>query len=200
MIITLEGLGKRYLNEWVISGLDHTFESGRSYAVIGPNGAGKSTLLQLITGHLIPSRGTVSYEGPEGILEQEDWFTQIAFSAPYMEVIEEFTFNEMVSFHVQFKTLEVSAAELAVRVGLEDARDKQVRHYSSGMKQRLRLGLALFSKAPVILLDEPGTNLDEKGREWYRETVTKQLGGKTLIVASNVREEYDFCEHTLSLS
>lgn len=195
MHITLNNTGKRYNREWIFRHLSHEFVCGKSYAITGPNGSGKSTLLQVIGGALMHNEGEVLYTG-SGMQP----YQQISIAAPYLELVEEMTAKEMLFFHAQFKTLKLPVTEILENVGLGNAINKQLRYFSSGMKQRLKLAQAFFSDTPVLLLDEPTTNLDADGIALYRQLVDDHTKDKMVIVSSNDLQEYDFCEEVININ
>ena len=132
----------------------------------------------------------------------EDVPRQLAYCAPYLELIEELTLSELLTFHTRFKPLRpgLTPQALTELMYLENSRHKLVRDFSSGMKQRLKLALALYADAPLLLLDEPTTNLDRAGVAWYQEHVRATLAGRTVLVSSNVPEEYEFCAERLNVT
>jgi ABC-type multidrug transport system ATPase subunit len=201
MLINLTGIGKRYNYDWIFRNLDYQFLPGRSYAILGHNGSGKSTLLTLLSGYLSSSEGTVGYQLRGRDVPVEQLFQHLAFTAPYQELIEEFTLTELIDYHSRFKRMRLpSTRALIERLYLEKARDKFIKDFSSGMKQRLKLGLAIFTEAPLLLLDEPTTNLDQEGIDWYLENVSQHRQERLVVVSSNVRHEYQFCDEHLSIS
>lgn len=148
-----------------------------------------------------PSDGTVSYQLDGKTLESEAIFQHLALAAPYLDLIEEFTLEELFHFHTQFKPLTLTdPQEFLERVYLERARRKAVYELSSGMKQRLKLGLALFSTAPMVFLDEPTANLDAQGIAWYRREIEAQCPHRLVLIASNQTYEYDFCEQQIAIT
>lgn len=193
MRIELSGLGKRFNREWIFRRVDMVFSAGNGYAITGPNGSGKSTLLQVISGATMATEGKVDYIHPNGAIPPEAIYRQVAIAAPYLELIEEMTATECLSFHAQFKPLTSAIPAILAIVGLEKAAHRQIRYFSSGMKQRLKLAQAFFSGSPVLLLDEPCTNLDAQGIQLYRELIATHTPGKILIVSSNDPQEYDCC-------
>ncbi|WP_426491805.1 ABC transporter ATP-binding protein [Hymenobacter sp. 102] len=202
MQITATGLSKRFAREWIFRDLTYTFRAGTATAILGPNGAGKSTLLNTLSGQLLPTAGTLAYEHRGQAIAVEDVPACLAYAAPYLELIEELTLTELIRFHTRFKPLRpgLSAEELITLMYLEKSRHKLVRDFSSGMKQRLKLALALYADAPLLLLDEPTTNLDRTGVAWYLEHVHATLTGRTVLVSSNVPEEYDFCTEQVNIT
>jgi ABC-type multidrug transport system ATPase subunit len=202
MTISLDHIWKRYNYDWIFRKLDFSFEIGISYAILGPNGSGKSTLLQVIAGSLSYNEGMISYffEGKE--IAKEQVFRYLSLSAPYLELVEEFTLKELLQFHQRFNPFMngFSLEEIMAAVQLKNAAHKQIRYYSSGMKQRAKLGQAIFSDSPVLLLDEPCTNLDEAGVQLYQHLMKKYIYNKLVIISSNDPQEYGWCEQVLSVT
>lgn len=192
MNIIATELSKRFNREWIFHKLSYRFEFGKTYALVGPNGSGKSTLLQILTGQVPPSGGTLSYETGAGHFDSHEVYKSLAVAAPYMDLIDEFTLYEMVKFHFCFKQTcnGITIDEIIEKMELTHARQKQVSNFSSGMRQRLKLGLAFFSKAELLFLDEPTANLDKKSIEWYWKNLTMLLGKSLIIIASNQDMEY----------
>jgi len=229
MNIQLSNAGKRFNRDWIFRCLNYTFREGSSYAITGPNGSGKSTLLQTVAGAIAPSEGSVEYlckaqdsrdktretrlkvqnseTGNRQLtthpspLTTENIYNHIAIVAPYLEVIEEMTASEFLHFHNSFKPIlsTISITQILEIVGLKIAAHKQIRYFSSGMKQRIKLAQAIFSNVPVLLLDEPCTNLDSHGYDLYHRLINDYCKNKLIIVSSNDVNEYDFCAEKLSI-
>ena len=199
MKIIAENIGKKYNKEWIFRNLSLTLNSNQSIAIIGANGAGKSTFLQLLAGVTPPSEGKISHRNDKFILPSDSYYNHISYAAPYLELIEEMTIRELATFHKNFKPFSENSSteEFIKKIALEHAADKEIRQLSSGMKQRVKLGLALFSDTPILMLDEPTTNLDNKGIDWYLKEINEQLNKRIIIISSNQKHEYDFCEETL---
>ena len=203
MQITLTNTGKRFNREWIFRGVNFEFASKGKYAITGSNGSGKSTLLQVIAGSLTHNEGPVTFHvGP--LKENNDPFStanfqHISLAAPYLDLIEEMTATEFMSFHHSFKPLTITIAEALQIVQLEKAANKQVRYFSSGMKQRLKLAQAFFCKSPVLLLDEPTTNLDSDGVALYHTLIKNFTQEKLVIISSNDQQEYNFCEQVIAI-
>jgi ABC-type multidrug transport system ATPase subunit len=200
MRITLSDAGKRFNREWIFRHFDYHFFSSNAYAITGPNGSGKSTLLQFIAGVLMPTEGKIAYYTHNDIPIAE-CYPMLSIAAPYLETIEEMTANEFFRFHQAFKPLlpGMSIHKMLDRIGLREAADKQIRYYSSGMKQRVKLAQAFFSDTPVILLDEPTTNLDAPGITLYHELIRDYCRERLLIVSSNDPLEYSFCKTEINM-
>jgi len=200
MTIKLSGGGKRFNREWIFRNANLEFTSGTSYAVTGPNGSGKSTLLQAIGGMLQLSEGTLRfYTDVSNFLETP--YRYFSFCAPYLDVIEEMTLLEFLQFHQHFKNLipGLSVHDVVESIGLKAAAGKQIRYYSSGMKQRVKLAQALFSDTPVVLLDEPCTNLDAAGIALYHALIEQYCKNRLVVVCSNDEVEYRFCTARISI-
>jgi ABC-type multidrug transport system ATPase subunit len=202
MKISCTKTGKRFNRDWIFRDFNYEFIDDGNYAIIGPNGSGKSTLLQVIAGAVVSSEGTISYLSDD--LKQivpDEAFNAIAIAAPYLEVIEEMTFTELLHFHQIFKPFlpGVSISDIVEIVGLKTAAHKQIRYYSSGMKQRVKLAQAIFSNTCCLLLDEPCTNLDDAGIQLYHRLINEYCKNRLIIVSSNDVQEYSFCDRKVSI-
>lgn len=199
--ISLNAVSKRFDRDWIFREINYHFTSGNTYAILGPNGSGKSTLIQILTGNYSPTKGEVEYRLEGKKIEVEFIFQYVALCAPYLQLIEEFTLAELVEFHFKFKKMlnGFSVRQLFEHLELDEKSEKQVKNFSSGMKQRVKLGLALFSDVPVLFLDEPATNLDISGIKWYKQLLKETLKDRLLVISSNREDEYDICEEQLNI-
>jgi ABC-type multidrug transport system ATPase subunit len=190
MKIVAENLGKRFSREWIFRHFNLTIEPGKVYAITGPNGSGKSTLSQVLWGQVPPTTGVLKYLDKHD-KPVDDVFRHVAIATPYMDLIEEFTLDEIVRFHFKFKKAlnDLPIEIMADQMDLSSSRDKKISVFSSGMKQRLKLALAFYSDTSIVFLDEPTTNLDKNAIDWYRKNLEK-LQGRTVIIASNQEDEY----------
>lgn len=201
MDISLNNVGRRFNKEWIFKNISYEFKQGEKYAVLGPNGSGKSTFLSILLSSLVPSEGTIKYYESKEV-KVEDVYQYISFAAPYLDLVEEFTLQETIAFHFQFKPYAsgLDAATVLSLLGLEKSQDKALKHFSSGMKQRTKLVLACCTNTPILMLDEPTSNLDAQGIDWYLELIEKFAQGKMVLVGSNQEHEYAFCENRLKIS
>ncbi|SOE19594.1 ABC transporter [Spirosomataceae bacterium TFI 002] len=202
MRIELENIAKKFKNEWIFRNLSYTFHTSKSYAILGSNGSGKSTLISIISGINPASKGELKYVVDEKTLDPDDIHSHISFAAPYMELIEELTLLESLRFHAKFRPFVSGMDEEAFleRVFLTAHKDKFINQFSSGMKQRLKLAFALFFQSDCVLLDEPTTNLDDQGVVWYLENVQAFSKERILIISSNNKTEYNFCEEQIDIT
>lgn len=201
MKITLSDAGKRFNRDWIFKKANLIFLPGHTYAITGSNGSGKSTLLQMLGGSMDISQGKIEWNHNGTSIDADNIYSYLTIAAPYVELIEEMTAVEFMQFHQQFKPLlkDISIAEIVELVGLQKAAAKQIRYYSSGMKQRIKLAQAIFSDAPLLLLDEPCTNLDAAGYDLYHHLIKEYAKNKTIIVSSNDVNEFSFCENIISI-
>ncbi|MEO0334176.1 MAG: ABC transporter ATP-binding protein [Bacteroidota bacterium] len=200
--IKAEQLGKKFGREWIFRNINLNLQQKKSYAFTGYNGSGKSTLLLILAGMLPPAAGKVSYYQQDKPIDEEAIFRQISIAAPYVELIEEFTLEEFLDFHTALKPLHpsITTKELLERTGLINAREKYIQQFSSGMKQRLKLGITFYSQSPILLLDEPCSNLDRQGIRWYQEEVRQHISEKLVVICSNQSFEYDFCDQIIDIT
>lgn len=167
-------------------------ETGTSVAITGKNGSGKSTLLQIIAGFLTPSEGEIEVDGKK-IDESEH---SAVFVGPYTEIIEEFTLKEFLEFHSTFKKNTCSIEEMAESASLPLS--KPINDFSTGMKQRAKLITSFFFENDIIYMDEPTSNLDVEGFEWWKNQLLK-LKKQLIIIASNDLQEIELCQKRLNL-
>ena len=215
MKISLTDAGKRFNRDWIFRHFNYTFESGQSYAITGPNGSGKSTLLQALSGGMYINEGKIEYglndggwkkesvnvRPVTGQLTSDNIYTHVSICAPYLEVVEEMTLTEFFNFHHGFKPfLSGITTDLIISaIGLEKSVNKQIRNFSSGMKQRVKLAQCIFSDTAIVLLDEPCTNLDAAGIELYHRLINEYCKDRLVVVSSNDEVEYKFCEKRINV-
>lgn len=201
MEIELHSVAKRYRFEWIFRNIDYHFKAGKRYAILGPNGVGKSTFLKILSGHLTPSKGKIHFNKNGNELDIDSVYREVAYAAPYIDLIEEFTLTEAIDFHQQFKPFQenLNTSDVIQLLNFEKSKDKEIKFFSSGMKQRLKLILAICSQTDLLLLDEPGTNLDQQGMDWYQELLQRFVKNRLLIVASNVKADYSICDEEIDI-
>ncbi len=201
MQIELQDIAKKFNKEWIFRNLNLCIPSGTKLAVLGSNGSGKSTLLQIILGSLSPNHGKIIYTKDNFNIEVEQAYKYFSIATPYLELVEEMTLNEMINYHFSFKRRlqNISNKELIDLVGLKHSEHKEIRHYSSGMRQRVKLLLSMLSDVDCILLDEPCSNLDVQGIQWYKQLLEDYLLQRTLIICSNQTYEYEICDKNISI-
>lgn len=200
--IRLEHIGRRFNRDWIFRGMDYSFASGNRYAVLGSNGSGKSTLLKVISGSLSTSEGQLHYQMDKQDVPDDQVYRHISIAAPYVELIEEFSLQEQIDFHFQFKEYlpGYDRQQLTALIGLQSSMHKPLRFFSSGMKQRVKLALACCSETEVLLLDEPTSNLDDQAVEWYHHLLEETVRQRVLIICSNQKEEYKTCNFQLHIT
>jgi ABC-type multidrug transport system ATPase subunit len=202
MKLSADKLGKRFNREWIFRNLSYQFEAGNTYAITGPNGSGKSTLMQILWGQLPATTGEIKYSFNDQLIAGEEIFRSVAIATSYMELVEEYTLKEMVTFHFQFKKTrgEKTPDQIIDLLELSHAADKQISAFSSGMRQRLKLGLALLADAPMVFLDEPTTNLDQKAIDWYIHHLAALPSASLILIASNQTHEYPVTAKKINIS
>lgn len=199
-IITAE-ISKKFDKDWIFKNLSITFTLGNNYAIVGNNGSGKSTLLQSIAGYTLCTKGKIIFENQNTIINPINHHQYLSIAAPYLELIEEMTGLELLQFHHQFKPFinTLNFEQILQNVQLKNAANKLIKNYSSGMKQRLKLAQAIFSNTPILLLDEPCSNLDEHGIALYHQLIQQYCTQKLIIICSNDPQEYSFCTHKINM-
>jgi len=185
MKIEAVNLTKKYNNQLVFKDVNFVFNSGEKIAIIGDNGSGKTTFLKTLSGITIPSSGKIHYN--DGKIKKENIGTKISYCAPYASLIEQYTLNDFLSFYCRFrKILNIHSVDsILKKANIIKAKNKSISSFSTGMKQKLKLIIAFLTNSNAIFLDEPSSNLDEKGVYFYHYLLEKYSDKRTLIVASN---------------
>jgi ABC-type multidrug transport system ATPase subunit len=201
--IRLEGIGKKFGSEWIFKNVNLELDPGDKIVLLGGNGSGKSTLMQVISGYVLPNSGKLIYKAHDHLLENETYRNHLSIATPYLELVEDYTFEELIAHCMTFKPFVhgLNAQQIIEIAELKGAGGKYIRNYSSGMKQRAKLALAILADCPLLLLDEPASNLDKNALEWYKKMVLLYAEHKTIVVCSNsVKEEFSFCTRELNLA
>lgn len=201
MKIIAEKLEKKFRKECIFSNFSYEFEKGKAYAITGPNGSGKSSLLKILSFYSLPTKGILRLiDSNNTQIDADKTYQSITFAAPYMQLIEEYTLNELLAFACKTNLIESSITENLFEqfIQLKPGEDKLINQYSSGMRQKIKLGLALLSNRPILLLDEPCTNLDRQAKDWFFQKLNEQKE-KLIVIASNEKEEIDFCQSQISI-
>ena len=196
--ILVQDLGKKFSRHWIFQGINFAFETGKSYAILGSNGSGKSTFLKLLSGFISPTSGKVNYVLDNESIAQEKMFEYVSAATPYTELYEDLNLLEAYNFQKRFRDMLLTRKEFVDT--LELPVDRQIKDFSSGMRQKLKLALALFSKSDILLFDEPSNNLDSSAQSWFIERINEIKDDRLIIVCSNyLKTEYSFCSEFLEL-
>lgn len=200
MQLSVQNISKKYRREWIFKEFSYDFLLNNRYGIEGYNGSGKSTLLKIISGQLIPSGGKILISKDGTFIPKEVYYQEFIFIAPYIELIEEFSVQELLIFSQKTGLIPIKTTleEFLEFTELKNTEDKLIKDYSSGMKQKLKLGLGLLSDRTVLLLDEPTTNLDKAAKEWFY-TKLKAQTGKIILIASNEEEDLALCQTKISI-
>lgn len=202
MHISLENIGKKFNREWIFKNLSFEFNTNDYYVILGSNGSGKSTLLKVLSGFYTPNKGSISFSKNNNTIPSDSIYKEIAYTSPYIDIFEEYNLRETFNFYTKFKSLKnnISYKEFIGLIELEKAQNKPLSQFSSGMKQRVKLGLAILSDCSILLLDEPTSNLDKNAIQWYQNLVKNKTENKIVFVASNAQEaEYFFCDKSIRI-
>lgn len=200
--IQVTNAGKKFGREWIFRKVNLEIKPTEKIVILGLNGSGKSTLLQGMTGYLTLNEGSVTYSINQQNIEDEQQYKLISLASPYLELVEDFTLQEQIEHAHIYKPFlnNLSIAQIVELSGLAAHKDKFIKLFSSGMRQRLKLTLAILADAPILFLDEPTTNLDATVIDWYKNMISTYAMHKTIVVCSNsIKEEYGFCERIITM-
>ena len=187
MKVILNNAGKRFNYDWIFRGLNASWNSPNIIAVKGKNGAGKSTLMSLLGGLSSPNEGTI-----EWLMNNHKIFQHISWCSPSIELPDEFTLTELIQFQSTFKNWlpSLTEKEILSLLNLEKEANQYLKNFSTGMKQRVKVAFAVLADVSMVLLDEPTSNLDEWGINWYKKLLQKYSNDRLIIIASNSEDDF----------
>lgn len=202
LYIKVTDAGKKFGREWIFRHVALDIKPGDKLVILGLNGSGKSTLLQAMTGYLSLNEGNIAFENQGQLVDTEKMHEYVSLASPYLELVEDFSLREQIEHVSVYKPFlnDLTTDNIVEFSGLSAHQNKHIKLFSSGMKQRLKLTLAILADAPVLFLDEPTTNLDATVIHWYKELIDKYAGNKTIVVCSNsIKDEYVFCNREIRM-
>lgn len=201
--IILKDCGKSFNRHWLFRNLNTTFHSGEKWAILGANGSGKSTLGLLLSGQLTPTEGCIEHIHHQVSVQLKNLHTLVSLTSPALELNEDLNTKEVFALHQKLKPLQTEkGSEIFASMAGFDSKtmQKPIGTFSSGMKQRVKLALATMSDTPLLILDEPFTNLDKAGEHFFHSLLEKFGQNRLLMIASNREEEYAVCDRQINLS
>jgi len=203
--IQVERVSKAFSNRSVLCGLSLTIQGGERLVVRGPNGSGKSTFLRILAGLLTPSAGTIRVSTPDGTVREADWRRRwTGYLSPDLTLYDEFSALENLEFFARTRGLGRNRERdtgILASVGLGDRINDALGTLSTGLRQRAKLAFALQGEPRILLLDEPGSNLDQLGRELIARTVADYgARGSAVLIATNDPLEFELGTRTLDLA
>ena len=201
-MLTLQcvGLGKAFGRRWLFRRLSFTVPQGTGLVILGPNGSGKTTLLRLLCGLVQPTEGQVVWKCDEFELSPVKARPLLGAVLPDCEPYKELTAEENLRLVANLRGVSSeSVSEWLEQVGLANARNQLVREFSSGMKLRLKLAMALIHEPMALLLDEPTAMLDEQGRQLVAELVAEQKRKGIVVIATNDERDVGYGEQQVIL-
>lgn len=198
MILKSENITKLYNRKTIFKNVSFSINQGSAFAITGKNGSGKSTLVKILCGVLSPTKGIVSLSVNDQTILYPDYYPHIGLVSPYLNLYEEFSAEENLQFIKNIRGLDSSsdvfAEELLKEFGIYEHRKKEVKNYSSGMKQRLKYCAALIHHPALLVLDEPSSNLDEYGIEAVRNRMRLQKDKGVLLFATNDKDDLQYAD------
>ncbi|HBX64817.1 MAG: hypothetical protein CL670_05490 [Balneola sp.] len=171
--------------------------------VSGANGSGKSTLLKCLSYLLRPNSGDIIWKKDEQIMNQKEVKAHIGYAAPYINLYAELSVFENLKFLVEAGGIPAKTGELInllERVQVPHLKDQLFGSLSTGQQQRAKLAASLVRNPKILMLDEPGSNLDEKGHALV-STIVKEASasGALVFLASNDPNEISLCDSVIEL-
>ncbi|MDZ7720476.1 MAG: ABC transporter ATP-binding protein [Balneolaceae bacterium] len=199
--LNTDNLEKRFGSKTVFSNL--SIETNTPVlGIAGINGSGKSTLLKCLAGLLKPTSGIVQWRVNGHDINRTDLKKVLGFAAPYIQLYEELTVRENLEFIQNVRSLnpKQSLADLLEPLGARKLIDINFGELSTGQQQRIKLAASFIHNPDILLLDEPGSNLDEAGKEVITTLVDQfKNSGRMVVIASNQQHELELCNEIIEL-
>ncbi len=202
MEVLIDQLGKQFDQRFVFRNINYHIKEGVHLGLRGLNGCGKSTFLAILSQDRLPTEGSVSFLLNSKEVDMKRYaHIHIAAMGPYLRFPGNFTVSKLVSLYEQHKLKEgVSGRDILELAELERFADNKFDTLSSGMQQRLKIFLSLYSKADLFLFDEPGNFLDDHWRQVIFDKMAFVLQDKTVITASNDSRDFTLCNEFINLN
>ena len=197
MKVEVDLIDKNFNRNVIFKQLSAVFSKGCISAILGPNGSGKSTLIKVLSGQLSPDKGHLQFNGIK--YEEQKIYEHIGYVAPYIDIPEEYRFEELLDFHRLFKKSTWTNQAILSETGLQRFTKLPIKEYSSGMKQRVKLSLNLFFDHGIYLFDEPCSHLDQNGYEWFLHHLANLKNKGVVILGSNDKQEYRLAEQYVDI-
>lgn len=195
-------ISKSYGNRRIFSELSFS-TSVSVFGIEGPNGSGKSTLIRCLTGLLRTNHGKILWQKDGNPIDKAQLYQYLGFSAPYIQLYESLSCAENLRFPAELRhqnDIETTIELLLDKFEMTEFRDQLFGELSTGQQQRMKLAAACIHKPGILCLDEPGSNLDEKGKNMIAELADEyRKAGNMVILASNQKDELDLCDQTIRL-
>ncbi len=186
--LELINLSKHYNSSWLFKNINCTVKTNDILIITGENGSGKSTLLQIIYGLISPNDGQVLLNGKT--IDTPDQI--FAYSSPYLELPIDFSCLELFEFYKKLGKINYSEKEFVNVLNLNQSHlNKPIKYFSSGMLQRLKNSLVFCSSQPILIFDEPLSNMDLSGENWYKNCILQFKTNKLIIIAGNNPKEIE---------
>lgn len=197
--VHLDKVAKRFGYRYIFKNLSFKFSDG-IYGISGKNGSGKSTLLKVISGFMSYTDGHISYSFDSQQIKRSNIYQKVSVAAPYVNLIDEFTLPEIFSFHQDHKRLDCNGYDDFLEILDYPYRpDTFWKEYSSGMQQRVKLGLALLGDASLLILDEPTSFLDDKASDWFYSLLSQKNNGRLILIGSNDKRDFLQCRSIINI-
>ena len=196
-ILKVENIGKHYLSQWLFRNISFNLNTGESIAITGHNGSGKSTLLQIVYGLVQQSEGALFFN--ERSIEKPELV--FSMTTPSLELPMDFSMNDILAFYQSLNKISIDSEVFGQQSMFSTKQMKQpLKNFSSGMLQRFKTALCLYSDSPILLLDEPLSNMDSKGEKWYQNCINEIKDNKIILFAGNQKEEIELATNLIEIA
>ncbi|KRG12254.1 ABC transporter ATP-binding protein [Lederbergia galactosidilytica] len=196
MLLEIENISKKYDDTVVLHDISFCLKPG-VYGLLGSNGSGKTTLFRIICGVLKQSAGTVKYNHDDIQTNPDAFRSVLGFLPQDFSYYPNFTGMKFMLYIAALKGINKNFAkkrcvELLKLVGLDDVKNKKIKKYSGGMKQRLGIAQAMINDPEILILDEPTVGLDPKERVRFRNLISSFSENKIVILSTHIVSDVEY--------
>ncbi len=200
IFIQTTNLKKDFDRKNIFRNVSFTLRNKDSIAITGKNGSGKSTLVKILANIHSQSSGEIQIKINGGLIQRKDYYKYIGLVSPYLNLYDEFSGYENLHLVTKIRSLDESLIESVLkRVGLWERRNDLVKIYSSGMKQRMKIAFSILHNPPILLFDEPTSNLDAEGIKLVDSIAEEYKEKSVLLIATNDEHEKSLCNNEVNL-
>jgi ABC-type multidrug transport system ATPase subunit len=191
--IELDQISKRYGYQSILKNINLILLPSSKTGISGRNGSGKSTMLKIISSYLSPSSGKITYKAGDNLINRNQIALEIAFCAPYIQVTQEMSLKEVFSFQSKFIPFynNIDYKSFLDIIEMKSPKDKEIKFFSSGMQQKVNLGLTILRQSKILLLDEPTSYLDVQAKAWFHKFLHANQNDRTIVIASNDKDDFN---------
>lgn len=195
MQLEVKNISKQYKTKQALKDVSFRLENG-VYGLVGPNGAGKTTLINILVDILTPTAGTVFFEGKDIRKDLNAYLNVVGYLPQYPKFYKDFKCLEFLKYMCELKGIPKKRREKFITQVLKlcnlwQDRNRKIKEFSGGMRQRLGIAQAIINNPKILILDEPTAGLDPQERIRFRQIIANLSTKRIVILATHIMEDVE---------